>query len=151
LLTPSAQPADASLAVARRLFAEETRGATNDAQLVAAADRMCIQVAAGLSRWFGNYGSAALVTRAIARTRAQHPVLDSVVLRPDQSPWIAGLADGSDSHDATAVAEGFVAMLAALIDAMSRLIGEDLTTKLLEQSIAAPPAADVPLTDGKKP
>lgn len=78
-------------------------------------------------------------------------MLDSVVLRPDQSPWIAGLADGAESHGATAVAEGFVAMLAALVDAMSRLIGEDLTARLLEQSIAASPAGDVPLTDGKKP
>ena len=111
---------------------------------------MCQRVAIGLSRWFGNYGSAALVTRAVARTRAHHPVLDCVVLRPDQSPWIAGLADGGESHGATAVAEGLIAMLAALVDAMSRLIGEDLTTRLLEQSIAESPAGDVPLTDGKK-
>lgn len=110
-----------------------------------------MRVADGLSRWFGNYGSAALVTRALARTRAEHPVLDSVVLRLDRSPWIAGLADGGESHGATAVAEGLVAMLAALADAMSRLIGEDLTSRLLEQSIAASPAGDVPPTDGKKP
>ena len=49
------------------------------------------------------------------------------------------------------MADGFVAMLAALVDAMSRLIGEDLATKLLEQSIAASPAGDVPPTDGKNP
>jgi hypothetical protein len=133
------------------LFARETAGATQDADLVATVDRLCVRLATGLSRWFGSYGSAALVTRAMARARTEHPALEFVTLRPDQSPLIAGLADGAERYGATAVREGFIAMLEALAEAISRLIGEDLTTQLLEQSIAAPSVGEVHQTEGKKP
>lgn len=136
--SPLSRLSDGALDVARRLFARELRGGADDAAVVEAAERVCARVADGLSRWFGPYGSLALITRALVRARAHHPALAGVAATAAHPPCLTGLAESARAHGAKATAEGVVAVLAALAELIGRLIGDDLAASLFEQSTPEP-------------
>ena len=144
--SPLPPSSDAARNVARRLFANEAGGETTDDALVAAAERVCALVSEGISRWFGPYGSLALLTRALTRAQADHPSLVSVTIAAESSWHVMGLGDSAKTHGATATVAGVVAMLAALADLIGRLIGDDLATTLLEQSVAMPLSSETTTT-----
>lgn len=113
-------------------------GETSDDATIAAAARICVLLAVGLSRWFGPIGSHALLTRALASVRAHHPVLRGVAMTEEAR--LIGLAENASAHGADATHESIVAMFAALADLIGRLIGEDLAMNVLEQSTSFPTA-----------
>ena len=124
-------------------------GESGEAAAPAAAERLCTRTFAGLSRWFGPYGSNALIARALARAQSWHPALDGVTLKSQPSSFsLAGLAEGARRDGAALVGEGVVALLATLCDMMARLIGEDLAFSLLEQSATAPAESDTSTSAG---
>lgn len=138
---PPSTPSDAACDVANRLFARETHGAADEVALIRAAERICDNVLNGLSRWFGPYGSMALFTRALVRARANYPSLAALTTASGQSPCLIGLDEAARTHGAKAVADGVVAMLATLVDAIGRLIGDDLATSVFEQSTTVQPSS----------
>jgi hypothetical protein len=105
-----------------------------DALVVAGAARVCTRVADGLTRSFGPFGTLALLVRALARAKVDHPALNGGQYESAQLPVIAGLEASAELHGATAVAEGIIAMVARLTDAIGRLIGDDIAIMLLEES-----------------
>lgn len=124
--------------------AASTAGAGSPLAGASLADR-CL--ATELSRWFGAYGYHALVTRALARARADHPALDAVQIGPATAPALDGLSDAVRVHGAGAVVAGVSALLAALLDLLARLVGEDLVGTFVERTILAMApdvAADAP-------
>ena len=135
---PPTSPA-ANAAARRLLSAASAPPASGDARdPVAAADRVSADLADALARWFGPYGYHALLTRALAEARAEHPVLESVRIRTPLLPGLDGLADAAQTHGAAAVADGVVGLLAAVIDLLGRMIGEDMALPLVERSMEAP-------------
>ena len=139
---PHSPHSDAAHDLAHRLLASETPSDGDDAALLAAAERLCLRVPDGLSRWFGMYGSRAHLMRALAKAQRDHPSLSGVSVTDAKSPCVVGLAESAHAHGAKSVAEGIVAVLAALADLVGRLIGDDLVVNLLEQSAAASAAGD---------
>ena len=83
-------------------------------------------------------GSTALLARALARTEVDHPVLKTVTHLNGNGISLDGVSASIDAHGVAAVTAGVEALLAALVDVLSRLIGEDMTARLLE--LDAPPA-----------
>lgn len=119
-------------------------------QLPAAA-RVGRHLAVELSRWFGPYGYHALLTRALARARREHSVLEAVHVGPPSAPYLNGLEDAAQAHGVAATTAGVQAVLAALIDLLGRLIGDDLAVMLIDQTIramATGPAGVATSTDG---
>lgn len=116
---------------------------------VAAADELFRQLAGELTRWFGSFGYHALFSRALADAKSHHPALDNVRIRSANEPSLEGLAESVARHGADAVTEGIIAMLMAFIDLLSRLIGEDMALKLLDQPVPLHgPEADAPEEGG---
>jgi hypothetical protein len=113
---------------------------------VTAAVQVGHYLAAELSRWFGPYGYHALLARALADARAEHPALAVVRVNSVPSPELAGLADAARAHGAGAAVAGAEAVLASLIDLLGRLIGDDLAMTLIDRTILAmaPGAGDAP-------
>lgn len=124
--------------VAQRLLARGRApgaAAAEASDPVAATDEVCRQLAHELSRWFGPFGYHALLSRALAQARGGHPALDNVQIRSAADPSLEGLANSIERHGTDATTEGIVAMLMAFIDLLSRLIGEDMALKLIDQSV----------------
>jgi hypothetical protein len=88
-----------------------------------------------LSRWFGFYGYHALLTRALAEARREHPVLATIQVRSATEPWFEPFPEAAGTHGADAAIQGWVALLTELLDLLGRLIGEGLAVKLVSQAM----------------
>jgi hypothetical protein len=130
--------------LACQLLARETM-APPGADTTNGADRVCRRASDELSRWIGNDGCRALFARALATAQAEggHPVLDTVRTSARSVYCLDGLSDAAARHGAAAATEGAAAVLAALIELLGRLIGDDMALSLLEQSAYARPPTPV--------
>jgi hypothetical protein len=134
--SPYSPPSPEWVAEARRLFARSSAANVSDAELLSSAERIGECVPDALARWFGPYGSLALMTRALAIAAAAHRSLGAVTVESSQSPRLVGMAASARTYGAHEIAEGVIALLAALIELLCRLIGDDLALKLLEPCAA---------------
>jgi hypothetical protein len=116
---------------ARQLWANEGLDAGAPEEMAAAAEEGCARLRAGLTRWIGSDGYRALVDRALQQARAVHPALAGLQC---QAGDVQGVAAVVGVHGAAEVREGILALVALLIDLLSRLIGEEMAMRLVEQA-----------------
>jgi hypothetical protein len=102
-----------------------------------AAASACNDLYRGLSRWVGPDGCHALFARALAEARTEHPALMQIQLRARSEPYLDGVAETIMAHGEAATGAGLESMLVRLIALLGRLIGDEMATKLIEQSLAA--------------
>jgi len=115
---------------AQRLWARAGGESTAPEAVAAAAQRVGIQLRAGLSRWIGTDGYRVLLLRAVALTRAQHPVLiEYASLGADEPVSTEAVA----AQGAGSVATGLVALVTVLIELLGRIIGRDMAVRLVDQ------------------
>ena len=131
---------------ARQFWAHDGLDVGTPEEMAAAAEQGCARLRAVLTRWVGSEGYRALVDRALAQARAEHPAVTGLQC---QGGDMVGVAAAVGAHSAAEVREGILALVARLIDLLSRLIGEDMATRLVEQAWAggARPAAST-VTEG---
>lgn len=59
-------------------------------------------------------------------------------LRARSQPYIDGVPETIMAHGDAATAEALESMLVHLVELLSRLIGDEMATKLIERSVSAP-------------
>jgi hypothetical protein len=125
---------------ARQFWAHDGLDAGAPEEMAAAAEQGCARLQAVLTRWIGADGYRALVGRALAQARAAHPAIAGLQC---QGVDVQGVAAAVGAHSAAEVREGILALVALLIDLLSRVIGEEMAVRLVEQAGggSAPPAA----------
>lgn len=131
-LSPSQQ---AARRIARRLISTRRPDRREDdtpARTTAAASDHLYRE---LSRWLGRDGCHALFARALAQATTDYPILEQIQLRARAQPYIDGVAETIMAHGDAATAEGLEWMLVLLVELLGRLIGDDMATKLIEQSV----------------
>ena len=146
-LTPHSAP---SRKIARRLINSRQpvgKGVEGSASAAAAA---CDDLYRDLSRWVGPDGCDALFARALAQTRLEYATLDQIKLRPRSKPYLDGVAETIMARGDAAIAEALESMLVHLIELLGRLIGDDMATKLIERSLAAPERDDTTPDDRRE-
>ena len=116
-----------------RLIARERE--PDDANAAAAASHdACERVCHELSRWVGIGGSVALISRALADARAQHPVLADIHIANQPNGVLKGVAESIQAHGGADVARALEFFLESLIGLLGRLIGYDLAATFVERS-----------------
>jgi len=125
------QGSTAATEVARRLWERTAGDSKTPEDVEMAAERMCAQLYAGLGRWVGSMGYRTLLDRALVLARAEHPALGGLVcLGGDHRVTTATQrADGAPQ-----VAAGMVALVAALVEVLGRILGEEMAMRLVEQT-----------------
>jgi len=125
------QRSAAATEVARRLWQRAVGDSSSPEDVALAATRMCTQLRAGLSRWVGAMGYRALIDRALLLARAEHPALGSLSCHGgDEAVTTAAVR----AHSADEVATGMVAVVAALVELLGRILGEEMAVRLVEQT-----------------
>jgi hypothetical protein len=124
--------------MARRLLARETSAALEPAMVAAALQRVCERVSANLRDAIGDDGRDALLTRALARTESDHPALKDFRKLNHGAIQLDGVVASVEAHGVVPVTAAIEAMLAALLDVLARLIGEDMAMRLLDHDLAGP-------------
>ena len=122
--------------VARRHWARAAGDTNTLEEVAAAATRTCTQLQAGLARWVGTEGYRALIDRALLLARAEHPALGSLSCHGEDQPVTTAAVR---AHSAAEVRDGMVALVAALVDLLSRIIGEEIAVELVNQAVARLP------------
>jgi hypothetical protein len=124
------QRSAAATEVARGLWARAAGDTSSPEEVAAAAERTCTQLREGLGRWVGTMGYRALLDRALAMARAEHPALRSLSCGGSEPVTTADVR----SEGAAEVAAGMVALVAALVELLGRIIGEEMAVRLVEQT-----------------
>lgn len=119
----------AATEAARRLWAHGLEDAASGDVAVAGA-RVCTQLRIDLERWVGVSGYRALLDRALDQARPQHLPLRKLACTGDAQEMVAAVR----VHGEKKVAAGLVAMVAALIDLLGRVVGEAMAVQLVVQS-----------------
>jgi hypothetical protein len=137
----AAQP-PTSLQLARRLLAREAaQGGEAETQVVGAAlQQTYLRVSENLRDSLGDDGWTALLVRALAHTDPQHPALQDIRLLDDGGNHLDAVLASVEAHGVAAVTAAVEAVLAALIDILARLIGEDMAIRLIDHDAARPRA-----------
>ena len=133
-----------SLEVARRLVRHPaTWGADRDAAKAAAAlQAACIRISESLRGAFGDAGCSALLTRAIAAADARHAALRDMPWLNNGGIHVHAVAQSIDTHGIAAVTAAIEAVVAALVIALTRLVGEDVAIRLLGHDSTGFPLAE---------
>jgi hypothetical protein len=142
-MTPSSSPATEA---ARGLWARTAGDTSAPQEVAAAADRMCTQLRTGLGRWIGTDGYRALLDRALGLTRAEHPPLGGFSCLGGDEPLSTTAVR---AYGVVQVAGGMVALVAALIELLGRIIGEEMAVHLVEQ-IGVPSPRGVVSTESQR-
>lgn len=122
--------------VARDFWARDAVDVSAPEEVIAAAERICVQLQAGLVRWVGTDGYSALLHRVLERVRAEHPALSRLSCNGSDKQEIAAAVR---AHGAAEVTAGMMALVAALIDLLGRIVGEEMAVELVNQAVAASP------------
>ena len=102
---------------------------------VAAAAELAFQrLSDNLVRWLGPEGSHALFTRALALAQAENRALRVVPPPARSALFLDALAANAEPHEVGVVTEGVVMIMTTLIELLTRLIGEDLTNRLVAET-----------------
>jgi hypothetical protein len=113
---------------ARRVWTRAAGDSRGPEALTAAAEQLRSQLSTGLGRWIGAQGYRALLERAGELARTERSALG-----------------------AEEAAVGQVALLAALIELLGRIIGEEMAVRLVEQSgMPSPPGLVSTETEGSR-
>ena len=129
---PESEP-NASAQVARRLLLREGVPADGEQRGVGEAlQRTCARVCSNLRDTMGEDGCTALLARALARTEGTHPALTRIRRISRSSIALDGVADGVETHGAVVVTAAIEALLAALMDVLGNLIGDDMAIRMIE-------------------
>ncbi len=123
--------------IARRLISSREPERAGSHATAHAAAGVCDDLYQELSRWVGPDGCHALFTRARAQAQTENPALGHIQLRARSEPYLDGISQSISAHGEAATAEAVESMLVRLVALLGRLIGDDMSTKLIERTMAA--------------
>jgi hypothetical protein len=83
-------------------------------------------------------GYRALIDQAVLLARAEHPELGTLSCHGGDEPVTTAAVR---AHSAAEVATGMVALVATLIDLLSRIVGEEMAVELVNQAVTRAPVA----------
>jgi hypothetical protein len=115
-------------------LSRETAAQAGPEEIIAGAGRVFRRLRGSLALWFGTEGFDALLGRAMDRANSACPALGNVGDPAPGASLLDALAERARSQPPAEVAEAAVAVLAAFITLLGRLIGSDLAERLIEQS-----------------
>lgn len=119
--------------LAHRLIARGGAGDAGTAREVALAlQRTCARVIELLRDSMGDEGCTALLARALKRAEAQHPALKTLRRTTDDTIDLDGVVASVEANGTAAVTAAVEALLMALVDVLTRLIGEDMTMRIID-------------------
>jgi hypothetical protein len=107
-----------------------------------ALQRSCLRFANDLRRSLGEAGYVALLARAFARTEEAHPALKDLRRPGDDDIHFDAIAASADRRGTDDVAAAVAALIASVIEILTRLIGEDMAIRLFDDDAPEPSTPD---------
>ncbi len=128
--------------LARRLIASEAAREPSDGP-VGATVRACDKMRVPLTKLVGAAGFRSLLSRALAMAKAEAPIFDAVLVRPD------GSLEGLDATGRAMNEEAGVLVVARLLGLLMTFIGGPLTLLLVRDAWPDATAAGIDAGSGE--
>jgi hypothetical protein len=131
------KPSPAQLELARRLLNRELRRMPDPEAAVA---RFCEQLLLHLSPLVGTAGVHALLARSVKLTRAEHPCLTQFIATSAQTPsteegrMSEQLREVLAQEPSKLTSDAAVALFAQLLSLLAALIGDRLTSQVIQEA-----------------
>jgi len=122
----------APTAVASRLWEAAAATCADAPGTALVVDAVLVRVEAGLRRWIGAEGYAALLSRAVDQVLTAHPALAGIAelgTRAVESGTIV-------PHDDEARRHAILALLCTMMQHLGGIIGDNMAVRLFEQTIS---------------
>lgn len=133
---------------ARRLVARELEhspaGLVDHDQSANGLHRACERVVQNVRESMGEDGCEALFGRAFSHTAHFHPIATELRDPKYAITSQALLSAAVGSHGVVPVAAAVETLLAALIDILARLIGEDMAIRIIDRASSSPGSSGAP-------
>lgn len=139
------QTSASAMAAAREFWGRALADARPE-DIAAAAERVHLHLREGLSRWIGAEGFRALSARAVSLAQGEHPELGTLSFDNDEPALRAAVR----LHGVAPVTEALVAQLAAAIDLLGRIVGEEMAMQLVNRAGAMSEPGGSVITIGKE-
>jgi hypothetical protein len=134
-----AEQSPTSLQIARRLLAKAAPDSERDPKMVGAAlERTFMRVSEKLRDSIGEDGSNALLARALASAEPSHPALKNIRRQNEGGIHLDNMVASVEKDGVAPVTAAIEALIAALIDVLGRLIGEDMAIRLIDHDDPRP-------------
>jgi hypothetical protein len=120
------------MAVAIRLWEAAAATCTDAPDAPVVVDAVLVRVEAGLRRWIGAEGYAALLSRAVDQVLTAHPALAGIAelgTRAVESGTIVPDDDEARRH-------AILALLCTMMHHLGGIIGDNMAVRLFEQTIS---------------
>jgi len=135
----------AGTVIGQRLWQQATLGGRTPDAEAAAAERLGVQLRAGLSRWIGKLGYDTLLDRSLRLVQVVHPAIQSVSsFAGTAGPPVAAKPPTGPAALDSAV----VTLLATMSELLGRMVGPQMADDLLTLSCAGQGDAERPLPGG---
>jgi hypothetical protein len=118
--------------IARQLLARSIADSGQPKDVAVAMQRVCTRASDNLRSSVGDDGYNALLVRSLRRTEGEHPILADIRRISDTGIHLDGVVASAETHGLPAVTAALEALLAALVDILSGLIGADMVLNLLD-------------------
>lgn len=126
------EPSPTAQALVRDLLAREGADTEDPVAIGAALQRLSSRVSKNLRHALGDDGQTALLERALARTKPDHPILTDARLFGESGVTPDGIAASINAHGAPLVTAAITSVLATLVDILSGLVGADMVLNLID-------------------
>jgi hypothetical protein len=127
------------------MLARESAAANGSApQPGATLQRTCLRVSDVLRDSMGEEGHDALLARALSRAEVLHPSLKSLRQPANGGIDLTGVASSVERHGIAEASVAVEALLASLLEVLSRLIGEDMAERLIDGAADQPQNGNSP-------
>jgi len=134
--------ATSARAVAGRLLSREMASATSPNAAALAAHAACERSIQELHGWLGTTGSELLLSRALTQARASRPALADIQVSTRPRVGLSGVPEAIQRHGSALVAEGLEAVLLGMVVLLIRVLGDKMTTQLLESKVSSVKTAE---------
>ena len=116
----------------------QSKAVTSPDAAALALHRSYTRVSDALGNAIGEAGRAALLERALACSAKAHPALTDLHVLDDEALRLDDISATIDSYGRDEVTAAIDALIGALIDILTRLIGADMATQLIDDGVRWP-------------
>ena len=120
------------MAVAIRLWEAAAATCTDAPDAPVVVDAVLVRVEAGLRRWIGAEGYAALLSRAVDQVLTAHPALAGIAELGTRAVESGTIVPDDDE----ALRHAILALLCTMMQHLGGIIGDNMAVRLFEQTIS---------------
>ena len=138
---------ESARALARRLIELEESRPRSHPSVESAPLEVCYRLHLILCTSVGTVGCNTLVARALRAAEARYPALEEMSVGVGTRPYFERVPEAIETYDTKTVAAAVEGFVEALLELLTRLVGDDVVAAMVQQTAAADSGEPIEIRD----